>query len=162
MPITDLIGDLLPQSIRDLAGNLFSGFFERDISANQALQELRDMGLGYRRADFLADYKAARLEYDTSSAVRHLQPGTVPNDDLLESKYHGVPDKYSLLFQYEKTDPTTGETDTGYMFYHRNSLDKPSAMQEDAKDYLESESEAYPFDIGSVKLWEGYINPLWE
>ena len=162
MPITNVLGDLLPQSIRDLAGNLFSNFFERDLSANQALQELRSMGLGYRRSDFLSDYKAALLSYDTASAVRHLQPGKVPSDNILESQYHGVPDKYSLLFQYQKTDPNTGETDTGYMFYHRNSLDKPSLMADDAQEYLKNEADKYPFEVSSVKLWEGYINPLWQ
>ena len=162
MSITDIIGDLLPQSRRDLAYNLFSGFFERNLSANQALQELKDQGLGYRRADFLVDYKTALASYDQASQIRHLQPGKVASDDILEGKYFGVPDKYSILFQYEKTDPTTGEKDTGYMFYHRNSLDKNGNMSDDARDYLESESDAYPFDIGSVKVWEGYINPLWE
>lgn len=149
-------------SIRNLARNLFSGFYERGISANKALQELRDAGLGYRRQDFLADFRSGQGEYDQATAIRYVGIDRVPSENIFDSKYFGTPDKYSMVFKYRGTDLESGEEITGYTTYHRNSLDTRRSMQDEAQDFLESDAERYPYTIESVSVVEGYINPLWE
>lgn len=162
MDILGALGEIAGNAARNLARNLFPGFFERGLSANKALEELKSMGLGYRRTDFLADFRAGNVDYKQETAIRYVSPENYPSERILEPKYFGVPDKYSLKFEYSGVDPNTGETFEGYAFYHRNSLDTRANLENEMYDYLSSESDKYPFEIESVEIKEGYINPVWE
>lgn len=156
-----LFGNIGTGSRRELAKNLFSGFYERGISANDALSELRSMGLGYRRTDFLSDYAQGKGTYDQETKIRFVNPLDTPSERILSEKYHGVPDKYSLVFRYDYYNGETDTSDNGYFFYHRNTLSSRADMENDAYDYLTNNSEKYGFEITSVTIAEGYINPVW-
>lgn len=162
MEILQELGDIPPKSKRSLAQNLFSGFYERGLSANQALQDLRASGLGYRRTDFLSDYAQGKGTYDRETRIRFTGIDKVPSERILEPKYFGTPDKYSMVYKYEGSDITTGEDRTGYFFYHRNSLDTRANMQSEAEDWLTSQADRYGVEVSSVRVVEGYINPLWK
>lgn len=162
MPLIDLFPDISSEGKRGLARNLFEGFNERGLSANQALDVLRQEGLGYRRQDFLADFRSGRSEYDQASAIRYVNLDKVPSERILEGKYHGVPDKYSLLFRVEGQDQLGNER-TSYFFYHRDTLDTRSSMQQDAEDYVSGrQADSGVSEVFSVTLIEGYINPIWQ
>ena len=162
MNILEELGNLSSSAVRNLAQNLFSGFYDRGISANKALQELKDLGLGYRRTDFLADYAQGKGTFELKTRVRFTGLDNVPSEKILSPKYFGTPDKYSFVFKYSGQDTTTGEDTSGYFFYHRNSLDTRSNMEDDAMDWLSNQSENYGVDVSSVRIVEGYINPLWQ
>lgn len=162
MDILASLGEFAAGSARNLARNLFSGFYERGISANQALQELRAAGIGYRRQDFLRDFREGRGDFDQATSIRYVSPQNVPTDGILKSKYFGTPDKYSLVFKYQATDLDTGDQVTGYFTYHRNSLDTRANMENDAYDYLSEDAESYPYKIEYPMVVMGYINPVWE
>ncbi len=162
MPITDLLGEIGGNSIRALARNLFSSFYERNLSANAALQELRNEGLGYRRQDFLNDFRVDKSSFDQASSIRYVNLDKVPSEGILEGKYHGVPDKYSLLFEYSGIDPVTGDEKSGYFFYHRNSLDTRSSMEDDALEYIHTTTGGSGFDASTVRVIEGFINPNYQ
>lgn len=162
MPLTDLFPDISSGGKRGLARNLFEGFYERNISANDALNELREAGLGYRRQDFLADFRAGRGEYDQASAIRYVNLNKVPSEGILDAKYHGVPDKYSLLFRVEGQDQLGNER-TSYFFYHRDTLDTKANMQADAEDYVTNrQADSGVSEVFDITLIEGYINPVWQ
>jgi hypothetical protein len=160
--VLPLIGKLAGSALRAAARNLFPGFYERGISANQALRELQGQGLGYRRTDFLADFRQGLGTYTQATKVRFVSADKVPSEGILESLYHGVPDKYSLVFKATGTDSVTGEERDQYFFYHRNSLDTRANMESDARSWLESQADKYGYLTESVSLTEGYINPIWE
>ena len=155
------LGRLTSAAIRSLARNLFPAFYERGISANQALQELREAGLGYRRQDFLADFRQGKSIYDSETRVRFVNRDKVPSEGILESMYHGVPDRYSFVFRATGTNLETGESEDRYFFYHRNSLDTRGNMEGEALDWAEGQSSVYGFDFEDVSMVEGYINPIW-
>lgn len=157
----NLFADIEGGAIRNLAQNLFPGFFARGISANQALRELQSEGLGYKRADFLEDFRMSKASFDVESTVKYLDALDIPSDKQLEPKYHGTPDHYSFVFRAGYTDPETGESDDRYFFYHRNSTDSKAQLENDAYDWVTTEAENYPIDINEVELVEGYINPIW-
>lgn len=162
MNILSELGELGAGAIRGLARNLFSGFYERGLSANKALTELQSLGLGYRRTDFLSDFSQGKGTYASETRIRFTGIDKVPSERVLEPKYFGTPDKYSMVFKYQGTDSTTGEDKTGYFFYHRNSLDTRANMEDEASDWLTSQAERYGVEVSSVRVVEGYINPLWE
>lgn len=159
--VFQLLGELGSQSLRDLARNLFPGFYERGISANQALRELREAGLGYKRQDFLRDFAQGQGTYSQETRVRFVNPQNIPSDNILQSQFHGVPDKYSFVFKYSGVDKETGESADKYFFYHRNTLDSKANMENDAYDWLSERENSVPIDVESVSLVEGYINPVW-
>lgn len=160
--LPDLLGKLAGDAIRNLARNLFAGFYERGISGNQALRELQDLGLGYRRGDFLADYREGLTNYDHATSIRHVGLENTPSERALEPLYHGVPDKYSLVFKVEGTDLSTGESGERYFFYHRNSLDTRDNMEQEALDWFGEQASRYGFEASGIKVVEGYINPVWQ
>lgn len=155
------LGRLTGESVRELARNLFAGFYERGLSANEALNELREAGLGYRRGDFLADYRSDRPGYDLASSVSRLGEDFIPREGLLKEQFHGVPDKYSFVFKQSGVDPNTGEVRENYFFYHRNTLDTKGNMEEEAQAWADEEGERYALEDVTVKMVAGYINPVW-
>jgi hypothetical protein len=159
--LAGFLGKLTSQAIRGLARNLFSGFYERGISANQALRELQAEGLGYRRQDFLNDFRQGESRYAQETKVKFITYDSLPSDNILQSQYHGVPDKYSFVFQATGVDRETGEQTTDYFFMHRDTLDTRANMENDAYDWMSEEADKYNFDIEIPSLVEGYINPVW-
>lgn len=162
MPNLPSLGDLPVSSRRGLARNLMSGFYERGLNSGQALKELQELGLGYRRQDFLTDFRSGLEGYKARTAIRYVRGENVPSERILEAKYFKSPDHYSLVFKYEGTDTTTGETREGYFFYHRNSLETREKMEQDAADWFTSKHDQYGIDVGSIRVVEGYINPYFE
>lgn len=156
------LGKLTGEAVRGLARNLFPGFWERDISAGQAMRELQEAGLGYRRQDFLNDFRAGREGYNRSISVRFVRENNVPSERILEGKYHGVPDRYSFVFKASGIDRDTGESTDRYFFMHRNSLDTRGSMQQDALDWFSQQGGDYNVEVEDINLVEGYINPVWE
>lgn len=155
------LGRLTGEAVRGLARNLFSGFYERGISANKALTELRGLGLGYRRTDFLKDFSQGLGTYSQETRIRFVGPDKIPTEGILSEKYHGVPDKYSFVFKQSGIDADTGEVRDNFFFYHRNTLDTKSTMEEDAQEWASEQAGRYGIEDSIVKIIEGYINPLW-
>lgn len=156
------LGSLSREAIRELARNLFPGFYDRGISANEALKELRGLGLGYRRQDFLNDFRQGESVFNQASKVRFVGGSNVIGEGILESQYHGVPDKYSFVFKASGLDPTTGEAREQYFFYHRNTLDTRSNLEGEAQSWISEQSGPSGIEAEDVDIIAGYINPLWE
>lgn len=152
---------LTSQAVRAIARNYFTAFYERNISANQALKILREAGLGYRRQDFLADYRAGRERYAQAIRVRFVGEERVPSERILQPKYHGVPDRYSFIFRIELRNPITGEVKYEHFYYHRDTLRKRIEMENEAREWFISHYEwVRDWIPGRVDIREGHINPI--
>lgn len=156
------LGKITGEGVRALARNLFPGFYDRGLSANDALNELRGAGLGYRRQDFLNDFRTGESIFKQETRVRFVGEDKTPGEGILYGEYHGVPDKYSFVFKATGTNTDTGEETTSYFYYHRNTLDTRRNLEAEAQSWAESEAAAYPIEIENVQLVEGYINPVWQ
>lgn len=159
--VTGFLGHLAGAALRNAAQNLFSGFYERGLSANQALNILREQGLGYRRQDFLNDYRQGEARYTGAIRVRFVPGGNVPSENILEPGYFGTPDKYSFVFKATGRDKVSGEVKEQYFFQHRNDITSRRRMEEDAKDWMDEEAATYGLDAEDISLVEGYINEAW-
>lgn len=159
--VLGVLGSLGAKAIRGLAQNLFPAFYDRGISANQALRELRELGLGYRRQDFLRDFAQGLGRYDQETKIKFVNPLGIPSEGILQSYYHGVPDKYSFVFKATGLDMASGEESTQYFFIHRNTLDRKANLENEAYDYISSQSERYGIETFDVSVVEGFINPVW-
>lgn len=157
----NVVGKITGEALRSLAKNMFEGFYEKGLSANQALRSLRDVGLGYRRSDFLKDYAQGKSSIAQARRISYVAGNNVPSEKILESRYFGVPDKYSLLFRADVTDPESGKKQQKFFFQHRNSLTSKSSLEEDAQSWFNSNDNNYPWLTDNVTLVEGYINAAW-
>jgi hypothetical protein len=147
---------------RNLARNLFPAFYERGYSANRALQLLREAGLGYRRQDFLRDFAEGEQRYRQAYRVRFVREDRVPTERILQSRYHGVPDKYSFTFRVSLRNEFTGKVEYDYFMLHTDVLRTRSALEDIALEYYRAH---YPvpegFRLERIQAWEGYVNPIW-
>lgn len=152
---------LSSQAIRSIARNYFPAFYERNISANQALRILREAGLGYRRKEFLRDYRAGREIHARYTLVRYVGEERVPSERILYPEYHGVPDRYSFVFRIELRNTLTGEEKYEHFYYHRDTLRKRREMENEAREWFISHYEwVRDWIPGRVDIREGYINPI--
>jgi hypothetical protein len=149
------------ESIRSMARSLIPGFLERGLSANEALRTLREQGLGYRRQDFLADYRGEKERYDQAIKVRFVNELNTPSEKILQPKYWGVPDRYSFTFEVNGYDPEAQVEVTQYIMYHRNSLVPRAIMEAEAEEYVKSSGDRYAINVFGVRIMAGYINPVW-
>lgn len=159
--LPNIIEGLTPQSRRGLARNLFAGFYERGISANQALSELRAAGIGYKRQDFLDDFRSDKSGYERAASVRYINEGAIPNEKRLQPEDHGVKDKYSFVYRVTGRDEDTGKKDERYFFYHTNTLEKRGEMEEKAASWYGDQAERYGLTMEDITMVEGYINKVW-
>lgn len=157
----EIFGSLGTASKRALAQNLFPSYYSRGLSANQALTELQSVGLGYRRQNFLSDYASGKSTYDLSSHVRFVNENAIPSDNILEPRYHGVPDKYSFVFQYNGVNALTNENTSGYFMLHVNTISTRADLESQAYEYLSNMSASYGMDVTNTSIREGYINPVY-
>jgi len=83
-------------SVRGMAQPFLEHFASLGLSANEALRRLREMGLGYRRTDFLDDYRKYLGKEKAKDAV--MFPSVIRQKD-----------KYQSLISYTYKDLQTGE-----------------------------------------------------
>lgn len=159
--VLPFLGKLSGEAVRNMARNLFSGFYENKLTANQALKSLQAAGLGYARQEFLADYRAKRPGYDKATSAGKIGKEAIPSEGLLKSQYYGNPAKYSFVFKATGTDLETGESTEQYFAYHRNSLDTRANLESDALEWMQEQADKYGFEIEDITLKEGYINPIY-
>lgn len=160
-----VLGRLYGESKRGVARNLFPGFHERGLTATAALNELREAGLGYRRSDFLQDYRESSGVFEQATKVRYVNLQRIPTEGILQSRYFGVPDKYSFVYRADGYNADTGDTETRYFFRHRNTLDKRENLEKEAENWFSSDAvgvSGQGFVAEQVRLTEGYINPAWK
>ncbi len=153
--------ELSAASRRNMARAMFSGFYERGYTAQQSLNALKEQGLGYRRQDFLKDFAQGKGTYEQATHVRYVRETGIPSESILQSQYHGVPDRYSFVFKATGTNTETGEPMTQHFYMHRENLSTRAAMEQDAFGWLSGQSDKYGIEIEEVTLEEGYINPIW-
>lgn len=155
------LGKLSGDAIRGLARNLFPGFYERGLTANQALSELRASGLGYKRQDFLNDFRIGESRYDFETRIKFTNLDANVTERSLFPEYHGVPDKYSFVFRAEGVDPLTGEERQQYFYYHTDSLLTRRELEDKAKEWASNLDTPSGGVFDTVSVREGYINPVW-
>lgn len=71
------------------------------ISTNEALDMLRGAGIGYRRTDFLADYRYYRGAEISGTYVRSLPRTARFNPDRLEVSRQRLPERFRFIVRNE-------------------------------------------------------------
>jgi hypothetical protein len=148
-------------ALRNLARSMFSSFYSQGVSANEALRTLRGMGLGYRRQDFLRDYREGLGKFNQESTIKFVRNDAIPSDSAFLPKYHGLPDKYGYLVRYTQFDTDRGEYVSGYAWYFTDYKGTKRQIADRIIDYFVGRGKYNATEI-EITIEAGHINPYWE
>lgn len=86
------------------------------LSANEALGRLREMGLGYRRKDFLDDYRTYLGKEKAKDVAKYIRKDRYPTEAVMVPDVRNLKNKYQSMIYYEYLDMETN-TVKGKSFY---------------------------------------------
>jgi len=96
-------------SVRGMAQPFLEHFASLGLSANEALRRLREMGLGYRRTDFLDDYRKYLGKEKAKDVAKYIRKDRYPTEAVMFPSVIRQKDKYQSLISYTYKDLQTGE-----------------------------------------------------
>lgn len=99
-------------TVRAMAQPFLEAFAAQGLSANEALRRLREMGLGYRRQDFLNDYRTYTGREKAKDVAKYIRKDRYPTEAVMFPDVRNLKNKYQSLIVYEYQDLTTGEIKT--------------------------------------------------
>jgi hypothetical protein len=145
--------------IRGLAQPFVKELAIKGFSANEALRILQSVGLGYRRADFLLDYRTYLRIPGLSEVLKFIPKSyRVSKEHFIEPKTH-MARKYAYEVKFKILKPETGET---FDFYNRVSSDSNlprGKIEEEATKVISSAMDRSKFIIEGGYLFAAYHNP---
>lgn len=97
---------------RGIARTYLSSFMDQGFSANQVLRTLADQGLGYRRTDFLSDWREFQGLEKKKDVFRYIRKDYKPTSATITETNESLSKEYSYIFELKGRDRLTGETVT--------------------------------------------------
>jgi len=99
-------------TVRAMAQPFLEAFAAQGLSANEALRRLREMGLGYRRQDFLNDYRTYTGREKAKDVAKYIRKDRYPTEAVMFPDVRNLKNKYQSLIHYAYQDLRTGEVKT--------------------------------------------------
>ncbi len=95
--------------LRGLAQPFVKSMAIKGMGANWSLNVLKAAGLGYRRIDFLLDYRTYAKIPSIANKLKFIRKSYKPSMDLFLKPVGFQARDFSYVVKYTRTDPTTGE-----------------------------------------------------
>jgi len=130
-------------SIRATAQPYLEGLASRGLSANAALTLLREKGLGYRRADFLADYRKYQGREIAKGRGRYVRMDSYPGPSCEVETAGFQRRQYNYVVNYYTTDLDTGETTKHWYIVASDERLTRRAIEESAFDVICAHLDRY-------------------
>ncbi len=99
-------------TVRAMAQPFLEAFAAQGLSGNEALRRLREMGLGYRRQDFLNDYRTYTGREKAKDVAKYIRKDRYPTEAVMFPDVRNLKNKYQSLIVYEYQDLRTCEIKT--------------------------------------------------
>jgi hypothetical protein len=138
-------------TIRAQAQPIMEGLAARGVSANEALKTLREMGLGYRRTDFLADYRTYTGREKAKDVAKYIRKDRYPTAATMVADVRNLKDKYQAHVTYTYFDKTTGEEKRDYVYIGSENLMTPGEVESIASDLLSNYADSYNVQITALR-----------
>ena len=104
--------------IRELAQPFIKKAVNLGLGANETLRLLeKELGAGYRRTDFLSDYRLALGEQETWKGLRNINRDATPSDKSFKPIKPTWDERYEYRVRVTGIDDFTGERVTRYTSY---------------------------------------------
>ena len=96
--------------IRGLAQSFIRSSAYRGLSANETLDALKSSGLGYRRTNFLADYRVYSSALEKSDRIKYVRKDYRPTKDLYTETFGIQRTRYRYQVDIDVKVRATGDT----------------------------------------------------
>jgi hypothetical protein len=136
---------------RAKAQPFLEGMAARGISANEALRTLREMGLGYRRTDFLADYRTYTGREKAKNVAKYIRKDRYPTQATMVADVRNLKDKYQSHVVYSYIDRRTGEEKTDYLFIGSEKPMMVGEIESVARDVLSNYADTYGVELTGLR-----------
>lgn len=138
---------------RALAQPFLIRMVREGLSANEALEKLREMGLGYRRTVFLEDWREVAGVDKKKDFLKNIPRKYAFTDASTVEKEWYMRRKYSVVFKVTGTDLQTGERDVERFYTISTDERKPMGLLIDTMDSLVRQKRfEYAFEPTKVEI----------
>ena len=138
-------------SKRAMAQPFLDALAAEGLSANQALGRLREMGLGYRRTDFLEDWRTVTGKQKAKAAGKYVgldrYPGTAC--EIVTNKYQRR--KYNYVVNYKVTNLETGETELNHIIVASDERLTRRTIEQTAFDIITEHLDEYGYSLDGLQ-----------
>jgi len=132
---------LKKRTIRSRAQPFVQRLAAEGISANKALKILQEQGLGYRRSDFLADYRKYRNKEKVKDFAKYIRNDRYPTEAVAIDSPLSFKRKYNHLIEYEFINLDTGKKDKKYIYISDDDLNTVGTIKRQALDALSEKAD---------------------
>ena len=126
------------------------------LSANATLDILRKVGLGYRRTDFLADFRLYKKIPKLSDTLKHIRKSYRPSKNMFLQPKKWMSRKYAFVTKFRVFKPETGET---FTISSRVSSDRILTRGSAERKAIQQVKEA--FDRSKFEITSYYLSEAW-
>lgn len=95
-------------AFRGMGRTYLAGMVNKGLSANKALSNLKAAGLGYRRQDFLRDFKEWRRLGELKETFKYIPKSYKPTRGTITKTEESLQKEYSYIFDVKGKDSLTG------------------------------------------------------
>jgi hypothetical protein len=139
------------------------GFMKRAAaegwSANETLSMLQEQGLGYRRSDFLSDFREFAKIPQARTGVKYTPKDKSVSDRNIIVTPENLSSDFKVIIHAEVTDIATGKK-TIRLFTHSTNVKKTvGEWEEDFRGDFAADYEEAGLEIGKVYVQDVYRKP---
>lgn len=100
------------------------------LSANKALERLKELGLGIRRSVFLRMYREARGIEEKTKLLKFVRNDRVPSERLFTKTTMNLRNQYAYVYKITLKDSVTGKERVRYAGYSTPIVHKMGTIKE--------------------------------
>jgi hypothetical protein len=132
---------------RGLAQPFVESFAKKGISANLAYKALQEQGIGYRRTDFLVDYRAATGALKKADVLKYVPKKYIPTEAHVEERAWLMKRKYSIVFEVKGISISNNEPLSRYVTVSTDVLKSLGSMQDSLRANIHDMPGVYDMKV---------------
>ena len=137
---------------RGMAQSFLEPMFKEGYSSTDALRSLQDWGIGYRRTDFLDDWRRISGRPAREDLLKYVPKKYRPPSNLIEATPEYLTRQFRCDFTVRGHDILTGEDiDTGYSL-SKDDLANIRDLENEMASLLAAQPDEYQVDIDELFL----------
>ena len=130
-------------SKRATAQPFLVGLAASGLASNKALAQLKEAGLGYRRSDFLRDYRLARGFEQQKDRAKYIRKDFYPTASVITPTVLNLQKKFHHYVTYNAVDNASAETYGKELIVASDTPLTVRQIESDARECLEINASEY-------------------
>jgi len=138
-------------TIRGMAQPYLQKFISMGLSANETIRRLREVGLGYRRTDMLADIRMYRGVEKAKDVGKYIRKDRFPTESTMVKTVLNQKRKYNSFIHYKYLDLETQEVKTKAFFVAHDEPLTVGSIEQAAGKFISENADEYgarPIEYG--------------